>query len=153
MCAAPSPLDLSASPALVPGVDDQVIGGLADPSCAACASSGSSASISLQLAMAASGAPWYDNPVSVPAFLSRHTVLTGGDGVCLIRSNQLACSNTQVSRTLAARKFGKVRAMCGIVGYAGARPALDIVLDGLRRLEYRGYDSAGVADRRRRRSC
>jgi glucosamine--fructose-6-phosphate aminotransferase (isomerizing) len=35
--------------------------------------------------------------------------------------------------------------MCGIVGYAGGRPALNIVLDGLRRLEYRGYDSAGVA--------
>src|SRR5258706_463889 len=35
--------------------------------------------------------------------------------------------------------------MCGIVGYAGARPALNIVLDGLRRLECRGYDSAGVA--------
>ena len=35
--------------------------------------------------------------------------------------------------------------MCGIVGYAGHRPALGIVLDGLRRLEYRGYDSSGVA--------
>ena len=35
--------------------------------------------------------------------------------------------------------------MCGIVGYAGGRQALSIVLDGLRRLEYRGYDSAGVA--------
>jgi glutamine---fructose-6-phosphate transaminase (isomerizing) len=35
--------------------------------------------------------------------------------------------------------------MCGIVGYVGGRAALDIVLDGLRRLEYRGYDSAGVA--------
>ncbi|GIH12183.1 glutamine--fructose-6-phosphate transaminase (isomerizing) [Rugosimonospora africana] len=35
--------------------------------------------------------------------------------------------------------------MCGIVGYTGARSALGIVLDGLRRLEYRGYDSAGVA--------
>jgi glucosamine--fructose-6-phosphate aminotransferase (isomerizing) len=35
--------------------------------------------------------------------------------------------------------------VCGIVGYVGSRPALDIVLDGLRRLEYRGYDSAGVA--------
>jgi glucosamine--fructose-6-phosphate aminotransferase (isomerizing) len=35
--------------------------------------------------------------------------------------------------------------MCGIVGYVGARSALGIVLDGLRRLEYRGYDSAGVA--------
>jgi glutamine---fructose-6-phosphate transaminase (isomerizing) len=35
--------------------------------------------------------------------------------------------------------------MCGIVGYAGSRPALSILVDGLRRLEYRGYDSAGVA--------
>lgn len=41
--------------------------------------------------------------------------------------------------------MGYPRPMCGIVGYAGARPALSIVLDGLRRLEYRGYDSAGVA--------
>lgn len=35
--------------------------------------------------------------------------------------------------------------MCGIVGYVGARPALDVVLGGLRRLEYRGYDSGGIA--------
>jgi glucosamine--fructose-6-phosphate aminotransferase (isomerizing) len=35
--------------------------------------------------------------------------------------------------------------MCGIVGYVGSQPALDVVLDGLRRLEYRGYDSAGVS--------
>lgn len=35
--------------------------------------------------------------------------------------------------------------MCGIVGYAGDQMALQVVLDGLRRLEYRGYDSAGVA--------
>jgi glucosamine--fructose-6-phosphate aminotransferase (isomerizing) len=35
--------------------------------------------------------------------------------------------------------------MCGIVGYTGSRPALQIVIDGLARLEYRGYDSAGVA--------
>jgi len=35
--------------------------------------------------------------------------------------------------------------MCGIVGYVGARNATPILLDGLRRLEYRGYDSAGVA--------
>src|SRR3712207_4885074 len=59
-------------------------------------------------------------------------------------------------RTSPARKYrfcatvvfdrrATVLAMCGIVGYAGARPALGIVLDGLRRLEYRGYDSAGVA--------
>jgi glucosamine--fructose-6-phosphate aminotransferase (isomerizing) len=35
--------------------------------------------------------------------------------------------------------------MCGIVGYVGPDEALPIILDGLRRLEYRGYDSAGVA--------
>jgi glucosamine--fructose-6-phosphate aminotransferase (isomerizing) len=34
--------------------------------------------------------------------------------------------------------------MCGIVGYVGPRPALEVLLDGLRRLEYRGYDSSGV---------
>ena len=35
--------------------------------------------------------------------------------------------------------------MCGIVGYCGPSPAALRVVEGLRRLEYRGYDSAGVA--------
>ena len=35
--------------------------------------------------------------------------------------------------------------MCGIVGYTGPRDAGPVLLDGLRRLEYRGYDSAGIA--------
>jgi glucosamine--fructose-6-phosphate aminotransferase (isomerizing) len=35
--------------------------------------------------------------------------------------------------------------MCGIVGYVGSKAGMDVVLEGLRRLEYRGYDSAGVA--------
>ncbi len=34
--------------------------------------------------------------------------------------------------------------MCGIVGYVGHRQAADVILDGLKRLEYRGYDSAGI---------
>jgi glucosamine--fructose-6-phosphate aminotransferase (isomerizing) len=47
--------------------------------------------------------------------------------------------------------------MCGIVGYVGRSEAAPILLDGLRRLEYRGYDSAGVAivdgDRVETRKC
>ncbi len=35
--------------------------------------------------------------------------------------------------------------MCGIIGYIGDKPVVPVLLDGLRRLEYRGYDSAGVA--------
>ena len=35
--------------------------------------------------------------------------------------------------------------MCGIVGYVGQRPAQEILLAGLEKLEYRGYDSAGVS--------
>jgi glutamine---fructose-6-phosphate transaminase (isomerizing) len=35
--------------------------------------------------------------------------------------------------------------MCGIVGYVGERPACDVVVQALRRMEYRGYDSAGIA--------
>ena len=35
--------------------------------------------------------------------------------------------------------------MCGIVGYVGPKEAAPILLQGLKRLEYRGYDSAGVA--------
>ena len=35
--------------------------------------------------------------------------------------------------------------MCGIVGYTGKRAAAPLVLEGLKRLEYRGYDSAGLA--------
>lgn len=46
--------------------------------------------------------------------------------------------------------FGRLPAlrlppMCGIVGYVGSQSALDVVMAGLKRLEYRGYDSAGVA--------
>ena len=36
--------------------------------------------------------------------------------------------------------------MCGIVGYAGNRNARNVIVTGLRRLEYRGYDSAGIAE-------
>ena len=35
--------------------------------------------------------------------------------------------------------------MCGIVGYVGDRDVKEVLLDGLAKLEYRGYDSAGIA--------
>ena len=37
--------------------------------------------------------------------------------------------------------------MCGIVGFTGHRQAAPVLLDGLAKLEYRGYDSAGIAVR------
>lgn len=40
--------------------------------------------------------------------------------------------------------------MCGIVGYSGECQAAPILLDGLARLEYRGYDSAGIAVARKK---
>jgi glucosamine--fructose-6-phosphate aminotransferase (isomerizing) len=47
-------------------------------------------------------------------------------------------------RPLVSQKKG-VRRVCGIMGYVGSQQAVPILMDGLRRLEYRGYDSAGVA--------
>ena len=63
-----------------------------------------------------------------------HTSLTGG---CVI-------SASMVCHLYLLDAEGRVH-MCGIVGYTGADRAKDILIDGLKRLEYRGYDSAGVA--------
>src|SRR5438874_1225582 len=44
----------------------------------------------------------------------------------------------------AGSRLSKENDMCGIIGFTGQREAAPILLDGLRRLEYRGYDSAGL---------
>ena len=70
--------------------------------------------------------------------------LGGADG-----GNGRPAVSAQVStRSRVARDVRTVvgcRRMCGIVGYVGGQSALDVVIAGLKRLEYRGYDSAGVA--------
>src|SRR6187455_1938968 len=49
------------------------------------------------------------------------------------------------SRSGRRRPNRKDHHMCGIIGYIGPKDVVPILIDGLRRLEYRGYDSAGVA--------
>src|SRR4029450_11560718 len=53
----------------------------------------------------------------------------------------------QKKQRLGERTRGSPRTdtMCGIIGYIGSKPVVPVLLDGLRRMEYRGYDSAGVA--------
>src|ERR671916_690832 len=62
-----------------------------------------------------------------------------------LRSSTLPLPNRRRAIKWCAGPAGKVSRMCGIVGYVGPQAALDVVVEGLRRLEYRGYDSAGVA--------
>src|ERR1700759_46851 len=57
----------------------------------------------------------------------------------------LTRSRLEVLMNLRKAWSGGALGMCGIVGYVGNRPCHEVLLEGLRRLEYRGYDSAGIA--------
>src|SRR3954467_4671269 len=48
-------------------------------------------------------------------------------------------------RESSRRSYADGSQMCGIIGYVGERPCRELILEGLRKLEYRGYDSAGVS--------
>ena len=53
--------------------------------------------------------------------------------------------NIDAGRPTARRRKRTSSTMCGIIGYIGPKDVVPVLIDGLRRLEYRGYDSAGVA--------
>src|SRR5882672_9651238 len=64
-----------------------------------------------------------------------------------LKLSQLFLNKLVVSCKILQRHFKKVgdAIMCGIVGILAERPVAPLLLDGLKRLEYRGYDSAGIA--------
>lgn len=64
---------------------------------------------------------------------------------CLPHLSIGARSNITALLPRTAKHYSRDSTMCGIVGYIGKNDAVPVLLDGLRRLEYRGYDSAGVA--------
>src|SRR5206468_3814102 len=66
---------------------------------------------------------------------------------CSRRRGQPKAGLVVVQEADSAGRRGKREAveMCGIIGYVGGREAKPLLLEGLRRLEYRGYDSAGIA--------
>ena len=57
----------------------------------------------------------------------------------------LTISLPQKSHTQIPRQPSTLTPMCGIVGYIGPKPVVPVIMEGLARLEYRGYDSAGIA--------
>src|ERR1019366_5082385 len=61
------------------------------------------------------------------------------------KTRQAACLREPSAVPLPTIRQGANSPMCGIVGYVGKKSVVPIIIEGLRRLEYRGYDSAGIA--------
>src|SRR5699024_4495279 len=75
---------------------------------------------------------------------------TAAEGAPTCRGRAEGIAPSAGGRTLGAEPCPQppgetICAMCGIIGYVGPRDSTGILLSGLQRLEYRGYDSAGVA--------
>ncbi len=82
--------------------------------------------------------PWSSLPEQIPRLISPNGTDNGK-----VYSTDPGAARLR-GRRIAKRPYGG-DSMCGIVGYLGRSDAVGVLLDGLRRLEYRGYDSAGVA--------
>ncbi len=83
--------------------------------------------------------------VPFPRYNRQPDTSLSGPGAGCAAAVDAAAGMTDAARTRLRAQIERVAHMCGIVGYTGSDTAKDILLMGLKRLEYRGYDSAGVA--------
>ena len=81
--------------------------------------------------------------LGLPVYMAETASAAGAPGDRPTLTKQIEQGNLAERRSCYRRGEGK--GMCGIVGYVGDRQAGPIIMEGLRKLEYRGYDSAGIA--------